>query len=129
MKRLKFKKEKCLGCQLCAQVCSAFKEGEYIPSKARLSIESYYEEGELKYADHYCILCGMCAKACPVEAIHITDHIEVEMDVCCGCGLCAEKCPKKTIRIEPKKAAYICDTCGGDPKCVQICPQNALTFE
>ena len=32
MKRLKFTKSKCIGCQLCAQVCSAVHEGEYIPS-------------------------------------------------------------------------------------------------
>ena len=69
MKRLKFKKEKCIGCQLCAQVCSAMKEGEYIPSKARIAIETCYENGNLKYMDHFCILCGMCVKACPVDAI------------------------------------------------------------
>ena len=55
MKRLKFKKEKCIGCQLCAQVCSAMKEGEYIPSKARIAIETCYEDGNLKYMDHFCI--------------------------------------------------------------------------
>ena len=47
MKRLKFKKAKCIGCQLCAQVCSAYKEGEYIPSKARIAIETYYDKGRL----------------------------------------------------------------------------------
>ena len=48
-KRLKFNKALCIGCQLCAQVCSAYKEGEYIPSKARLAIETYYDDGSLKY--------------------------------------------------------------------------------
>ena len=56
MKRLKFSKEKCIGCGLCAQVCSAYKEGVYQPSKARIFIESYYDDGKLKYKDHYCIL-------------------------------------------------------------------------
>jgi len=56
MKRLKFNKASCIGCQLCSQVCSAYKEGEYIPSKARIAIETYYDKGTLKYADHYCIL-------------------------------------------------------------------------
>ena len=50
MKRLKFSKEKCIGCQLCAQVCSAIHEGMYIPSKARIGIETYYDRGgSLKY--------------------------------------------------------------------------------
>ena len=53
---------------------------------------------------------------------------KVISDKCIGCGACAEKCPKKVVKIRDEKA-YICDTCGGDPKCVQMCPQNALTFE
>ena len=128
MKRLKFNKVNCIGCQLCAQVCSAYKEGEYVPSKARIAIETYYDNGNLKYADHFCILCGLCAKACPVDAIRITDHIEVDHDLCIGCEACADKCPKKVVRIRDAKA-YICDTCQGNPKFAQICPQHALTFE
>ena len=64
MKRLKFSKSSCIGCQLCAQVCSAMHEGEFIPSKARINIESYYDKGgDLKYKDSFCILCGICKKA------------------------------------------------------------------
>ena len=67
-------------------------------------------------------------KACPVDAISLTDHIEVDFDKCIGCGICAEKCPKHVVKIREEKA-YICDTCKGDPKCIKTCPQNALTFE
>ena len=108
--------------------CSAMKEGIFCPDKARIAIETYYDKGELKYADNYCVLCGMCAKACPVEAITVTDHIEVDEEKCIGCGACAEKCPKHVVKIREDKAK-ICDTCGGDPTCVKTCPQNALTFE
>ena len=58
----------------------------------------------------------------------VDEHIEGDFDKCIGCGICAEKCPKKVVRIRDEKA-YICDTCGGDPKCVKTCPQHALTFE
>ena len=128
MKRLKFTKEKCIGCQLCAQVCSDMKEGVYIPSKARIAIETCYDNGNLKYMDHFCILCGMCAKACPVEAITVGEYIQVDEEKCIGCGACAEKCPKHVVHIRDE-IAYICDTCKGDPTCVKTCPQNALTFE
>lgn len=128
MKRLKFAKEKCIGCQLCAQVCSAYKEGAYQPSKARIFIESYYDEGNLKYQDEFCILCGICVKSCPQQAISMDEYITVDMDKCIGCGTCKEKCPKKVVRIRDGKSV-ICDTCEGDPNCVKTCPQNALTFE
>ncbi len=128
MKRLKFSKSKCIGCQLCAQACSAMHEGEYAPSKARLNIESYYDKGDLKYKDSFCILCGICAKQCPVKAITMGDHIVVDKDICIGCGVCQRACPKKVVKIRDEKA-IICDTCEGNPACVAICPQNALTFE
>jgi len=129
MKRLKFSKEKCIGCQLCAQVCSATHEGMYIPSRARIGIESYYEKGgTLKYKDSYCTLCGICVKNCPVDAITMDDRITVDFDTCNGCGICAEKCPKKVIKIIDDRS-YICDTCKGDPICVKVCPQGALRFE
>lgn len=128
MKRLKFKKASCIGCQLCAQVCSAVKEGEYIPSKARIAIETYYDNGTLKYKDTYCTLCGLCVKACPQGAISLGEYLLVDPDKCIGCGTCAAKCPKKVIRIVAQKS-LICDTCKGDPTCVKTCPQNALTFE
>ena len=54
--------------------------------------------------------------------------IIVYHEECIGCGTCAEKCPKKVVRLRDGKS-YICDTCDGDPMCVKVCPQNALTFE
>lgn len=128
MKRLKFSKENCIGCQLCSQVCSGMKEGEYNPSLARINIESYYDQGELKYNESFCILCGICAKECPQDAISLGEYIIVDHDKCIGCGTCVDKCPKDVVRIRDGKS-YICDTCEGDPNCVKTCPQHALTFE
>ncbi|MDR0518897.1 MAG: 4Fe-4S binding protein [Clostridiales Family XIII bacterium] len=127
MKRLKLEKEKCLGCKLCAVVCSAYKEGAYRPSAARLDIQSHYENGGLVYDDRFCILCGICAKNCPEGAIVQEEYITVDHSKCVGCGTCLEKCPKNAPKIRDKKS-YICDTCEGTPNCVRTCPQNALVF-
>ena len=129
MKRLRFSKKKCIGCQLCGQICSATHEGAFVPSKARVYIATYYDKGGvLKYQVSYCSLCGICFKNCPTGAISMDGKILVDHEVCIGCGTCAEKCPKKVVRLRDGKS-YICDTCDGDPMCVKVCPQNALTFE
>lgn len=128
MKRLKFSKEKCIGCQLCAQMCSANKENVVWPEHSRIFVETSYNEGKLVYHDNYCILCGICVKNCPEKAITMDEYLKVDAALCTGCGICAEKCPKKVIRIR-EDFAVMCDTCQGDPTCVKVCPQNALTFE
>jgi len=129
MKRLKFSKETCIGCQLCAQVCSAKHEGEYSIAKARIGIYSYYDKGkELKYKDAFCTLCGICAKKCPKGAITMDDKLFVDHEKCIGCGTCKRECPKEVIRIENGKSV-ICDLCGGSPICVDICPHGALKYE
>lgn len=71
--------------------------------------------GMFGYDLERCIDCHLCANACPIDIIHITDHTEVEeidgkkkkrkvidrydIDVkrCMFCGLCEEACP-----TEPK---------------------------
>jgi formate hydrogenlyase subunit 6/NADH:ubiquinone oxidoreductase subunit I len=53
-----------------------------------------------------CILCSLCAKKCPVDAIAV-DRKEriwkIERHQCIACGACAEACPKKCLSMD---AAY-----------------------
>jgi len=83
--------------------------------------------GMFGYSLERCIDCHLCAKACPISIIHITDHTEVEeiegpdgkikkkrtkvidrydIDVkrCMFCGLCEEACPtdEKSIWLTTK---------------------------
>ncbi|MCL5264797.1 MAG: NADH-quinone oxidoreductase subunit I [Chloroflexi bacterium] len=59
-----------------------------------------------------CVACGICARACPHGAIHVTgvagtdnkryvDRYEVEITRCLFCGLCAEACPYKALMMSP----------------------------
>ncbi len=49
----------------------------------------------------YCVSCGTCIKACPLQAISVPDGISavVELNRCIGCGLCARECPASVIKV------------------------------
>jgi NADH-quinone oxidoreductase subunit I len=69
------------------------------------------------FSEERCIVCHNCAKACPIDIIHIADHFEeVEIDGkkkkkkvldrydidvkrCMFCGLCEEACPTEPLAI------------------------------
>ncbi len=63
-----------------------------------------------------------CVKACPRNAFYevMPDVWSVDPDRCDGCGLCAAACPYNAIYIDGY--ARKCDLCGGEPKCVGVCP-------
>ena len=49
----------------------------------------------------YCVSCGTCTKACPLQANSVPDGISavVELARCIGCGLCARECPASVIKV------------------------------
>ncbi|WP_318526251.1 DUF362 domain-containing protein [Methanobrevibacter arboriphilus] len=52
--------------------------------------------------------------------------IVVNQEDCIKCGACEGTCPSAAIELEDQKVVY-CDICGGEPKCVETCPQGALS--
>lgn len=73
--------------------------------------------GMFGFSEQRCIVCHACAKACPIDIIHIADHfVETEVDGkkrkkkvldqydidvkrCMFCGLCEEACPTQPVAI------------------------------
>ena len=51
-----------------------------------------------------CVACGVCAKACPKDAISIYRgcYAQVEQVRCVGCSLCAKNCPAGCISIQER---------------------------
>ena len=58
-----------------------------------------------------CILCGICEKYCPVDAITVHGRkepkpgLEFALDFCKGCGICANVCPKNAMKMISEREA------------------------
>lgn len=66
-----------------------------------------------------CILCGACAKACPTEAITVTDVVITSKDRCTRCTACVKACPtgaRAWVHPGVKKTATWLHTSFGDRK-------------
>jgi NADH-quinone oxidoreductase subunit I len=73
--------------------------------------------GMFGFSEERCIVCYNCAKACPIDIIHISDHFiefevegkkrkkkvldqfDIDVKRCMFCGLCEEACPTKPVSI------------------------------
>ncbi|MDR1819153.1 MAG: 4Fe-4S binding protein [Methanobrevibacter sp.] len=54
--------------------------------------------------------------------------IVVNQEDCIKCGACQGTCPSTAIILDGQKVIN-CDICNGEPKCVEICPNNALDID
>ena len=113
LKALNIDPGKCTGCLQCELACSFENEGVFNPSKSRIKVFNFHDQG--RFVPYTCTQCdeAWCMHACPVDAISLnklTGAKEVNDNLCVG---------GKVIK---------CDLCGGDPECAKACPTEAITF-
>lgn len=95
-------KEKCTACKKCAEACP---RGiiTMIPYDADVRVACINcDKGAVvrKICEVGCIGCGICAKTCQYDAIHVENNVAViDYDKCTRCGECAAKCPRKIIEV------------------------------
>ncbi len=77
MPHVMISRKKCTGCHMCELACSAYHEGAYRPSVARLYSECNPTTTEIK--GHTCLQtgCAKCQQVCPNDAI-VTKRITVK---------------------------------------------------
>jgi len=128
--------KKCTGCHMCELACSAWHEGVYRPSAARLSVAVNATTAAVKGQTCLQTACAKCEEACPEGAIErlpievkatgleaaVGYVLKVNEDLCTNCGTCYDACPYGVIREHPDRAvAFKCDLCDGTPQCVAFC--------
>lgn len=141
---------KCTGCKTCQVAC---KDKNNLEVGRNFRRVTEYAGGEWKqvhgawqqdvFAYYVSVACNhcaepACAEACPKDAItKRADNglVLIDQKKCIGCRACEEACPyeapqyNRSIRRMSK-----CDGCieqvtaGGQPSCVDSCPQRAIEF-
>lgn len=117
-------KELCSGCRTCQALCTLENMKVWNPKKAALKIIAKFPKpGE--YDIKVCTECGICAKACPEEAIYKdSDVYLIDSKKCNRCGACVQACPFGVmILTQDMNVPFKCVGCG---ECVKYCPTNAL---
>ena len=123
--------EKCVGCDICEYACSFEKEKVFNPLKSRIRSVRI---GQIQNTAVTCKGCidAPCILACPEKAISQakkTGAIIIDESKCKGCDWCIDACKYGAITLHPiSRKAIVCDICGGDPKCIPICPESALSL-
>ena len=120
---------KCTGCKKCETACAFFRSGRVNNRMARIKVLNLYEIG--LDGPVFCIQCKerYCLR-CPEDAITEgpNGQIIVSPTLCTLCGVCEKACPIGAIEIF-NEIVYVCDLCGGRPRCVEVCTEGAITYE
>lgn len=122
----------CTGCRTCEMVCSLTHSGECNPLRSRIHVSRMKLKGVM--IPVFCKQCvkPLCAKNCPVDAIHHngkTGIVSINYEACIGCKNCIQDCPFGAMTWDSDAERVIkCDLCAGNPQCVKYCIDSALIF-
>jgi Fe-S-cluster-containing dehydrogenase component len=124
---------KCTGCLMCGQVCSLVKTGMFNPASSRIRIVDWEDSGVT--VPVVCQHCAepVCLPSCPVEAISRDSKngvVSIDPELCINCSSCRQVCPfGGPVFSATEKQVHLCDLCGGEPSCVDVCPTEALLYQ
>jgi carbon-monoxide dehydrogenase iron sulfur subunit len=121
---------KCTGCGICEYACALEKEENNLnPLRSRIRVVRMTPLFNFALACRFCEE-AKCVTACPENALLQSEHtgiIMVNDKKCKGCDWCIQACPHGGITIHSDTGiAVACDLCGGEPKCIEFCPEEAL---
>lgn len=120
--------DRCIGCNACEDICAVEHEGG-----SGITILTWEDEDfSVPLACQQCDDAA-CVTVCPTKAMHYgqpgANLVEFTKALCIGCKLCVVACPFGAVRYDAaSKSVAKCDTCGGDPQCVECCPTDALEW-
>ncbi len=144
--------DKCSGCKLCIIACKDEHVGSAYSPWTRPQPDTGHfwidvrsmERGRIPkvrmtYLPLLCQHCAnaACVKACPEDAIKRRDDglVWIDPEACTGCELCEEACPYDVIYMNRELGvAQKCTGCahrvdaGSLPRCVDVCPHDAIVF-
>jgi electron transport complex protein RnfB len=138
-------KEKLLARVLCQGDCEAAKDKYEYKGVRDCVAASMLADGP-KGCRYGCLGLGTCVRACPFDAIYISDKglAVVDWDKCTGCGKCVQACPKGLIELIPESSLVqvLCISkdpgkevrdnckvgCIGCRQCVRACRFDAIEF-
>ena len=120
---------KCVGCNVCEYICALEKEGSFNPLRSRIRVVRLHPLVNLAVACRFCEDVP-CVRACPRNALKQSEEngvILIDEEKCDACGWCIQACDYGAITLNPEKRVVMaCDLCGGEPKCIAFCSEEAL---
>jgi phenylglyoxylate dehydrogenase beta subunit len=118
-------------CWACEEACARARDGNILEG-GRIKSVHLPEVGF--HGALTCIHCSQaqCQAVCPTGAITKRSSdgtVRIEETKCVGCALCTLACPYGGIYYDlAKSKAFKCDRCDGEPKCVEACNYDVLSY-